>query len=1591
MKPIKTYYFTHTNTGEVAMKTAENNHLRQAGGILVVLAALCWPYSSVLAADTDIYTSSSSKQNCEVFIDNSLSMTFMVYDNTVDYGAMYDYLYKKGSTPVDATTGAYTNNSNSYIYDTTIGNGKKTDLTPNPLLGHHYQSDKIYLVSGPIGLGKVTVGTTDVPFTGDPGDPASPWPWDLSNTIVFDTHTLINRSGTLSTEDIDKDGIISEEEVLSRRITLSPADGTIQLDGTPLGWEQSIALHKYQTLYGNNSIIDSGFGGLLNAPGYYFSGFKTVGTEAVGHVDADVNDTNIYFFVTGNWLNMQAIFNLRYKDDNAATWDRYNTLQVWNKEVFPSSEQAQPVWITIDKNIDYPSPEPSYGGGTHTENITADATKMKIHFSDFDVTGDGNSKNFHKDYVVITDSFGTVLATYDNDNIPADGWTPELNSGNVNITLVPVSRTGGNKDLPYGRGFVINQIEYLPTSSAGGTSYIMKSRLDIAKAAMLFIVETFTRKIDWGLSSYTLSGSNHVIHGLNPSDQDGANQGFPNAIATLIPEEARSPLAEALQYIWVEEFLKSNPAFRSKSICRKNYILAVTDGFPSDDNKTNIIKSEVPSAPDFSTPAGHDTVTWPQDPIQYPTFTPDYYDDVAAWMYNNSWRDAGATVNNPSESDANLRTHQISFGASQPMLEYAASKAGGVYIVANSEAQLREAFYSMAMMMSEAVSFTAPVVSVDAANKIQSGDDLYMGLFLPRNDTFWAGNVKKFKLGNGTTRPDRFMVYDAKNNPALDATGQFSDNLAEFWDDYNSKSGTVTTTDINDTDNNFGSADIQEDGAGQVLLKRVRRYLENNSNYWDRPIYTTINGTDLVPFDQTIPPESLGLAATDTATRNKLVNFMHGYTYDANTDGTPLAVRPWILGSIIHSRPVVVDYLDTTQATLPLKKRFIAVGSNDGMLHVFADTDEIMDIEDTSKSQNGKEMFAFIPMDILPKIQTMPAILGKVNDTVDGLITLHRDRYASTSAGKNPKYLIFGERRGGGSFWCFDVSASNLNDIDPSHWKIKWQYTHSEMVQSWSEVKLAALPHAINATTGEVSYKNIAIFTGGYDPKEDRYPTSTGSNPTSVPGIDMEPGGDKGRGIFAVDIENPSNITHINDDLTKAQLLPFTATYGATLTGANSATQTIPDMQFSFPATPTVVTTSQQYPVDKITQYKENVLRSLYAIDIYANLFKTGFSFTVANAGTTASPNWQIQSAGWDTVTKIFKANPGSTKTYAGATGVPTTDNALSTDIKDKAMKAFYPPTLSWGGTKGYFQAGNYYSPDATFSNLNTMASLFFGTGDREHPLNPAAVRNRFYALYDDTSITATATSPSGTMLTVPPQPKTELNLLNLTCDELGQNTTITSCYLPGATCNPATASADMKKYLQTLLTDDVTTATGQLEYQAATNAENDAKGWYIVLSDQGNTAKCPYVTYPTTIQASTITAHDNHAKEQVLSQALLYYGSLYFTTYQPADTDDPCNQQGNGFAYALDYLDGSAVYDLNQPSTNDIQDVTDRYKKFDGIYGIPSGFTIVLRDGHAAAMASMGGAIVGPGPDTNNPFEIATPGLGLEIFYWRDSNSMQP
>jgi type IV pilus assembly protein PilY1 len=1479
-------------------------------GILIFITTFS---STATARDTDIYNV-NTKQNAYVLIDNSGSMGYGVYEYNIDYGAMYDYLITlNDSNPP----------SDDYIWDTV---NKWAAFYQD-----HLEMRKIFLWPGKMNVTVTTVDGKTVAFTGDAADPDYVW---YSDQIV-DTNTLIDSAGNLV---YDGSG--------TQRLTVD-AEGHILFDGARLPLNQDIKLHDLQQLY-DGSVIDNGFGGLLNAPGYLFSGYEDV---TAGALDvADNGDDYIYFFITGNWANMQAMYNLHYTenpDPPKASIDD----PAWKYELFPISADA---WSPIEYSAKYPGPGMNPSSGTYLNGTNYDdagtvniivhpgAAQIQVHFSAMDV--ESKTATTCWDYVGLFDGNDSLVSAYCSNTLPSDGWSTSIIGDTVKVKF-------DSNNSVVGTGYVIDKIRVTYHLD----SYLMQNRLDVAKDAMLYVIDEFHGKMNWGFATFHYQGTSAdgaTLHSLlNPNLTDDQNRAaIKNHVENVKPMYG-TPLGEALQDVYEKGFYTLRHSLDNLP-CRKNYIISITDGFPSDDEDWNRIGGVT-----FTDADGDG---WTEDPYQNPTPAPNYYDDVAHWLYTHSWQDDNKTVvTNPEDSYENVITHHIAFGARHPLLQDAAGESGGEYITAYNKTQLVAAFYALALEMTEAVSFTAPVVSVDSQNKIQNGDDLYMGVFLPQGSNGWAGNLKKYRLGDGSAaRPDTWMIYDGGNNEAITNEGEFKDNLTAIWADDN---------DTNDSDN-YGAADVKEDGVGEVLTERVAANLiagaTTSSQYWERPIYTYLSGS-ITKFNQT-NISSADLTVANDATKNALVNYVHGYTNEADTTtGVPLFARDWALGAIIHSRPVVVDYYDTNDISI-LLKRYIVIGANDGMLHVFDDAD-------------GQEIFAFIPTEILPNLKLLP--VNPLVDTVDGNITLYRRN-------KEPKYLIFGERRGGEYYWALDISNSN-----PLLWDVAWRYTNPEIKQSWSEVSVSTIPISIDSD-GVPTFKDVAIFTAGYDPEEDNYPEpflDIDNNGTPYgPGNSIDNAewkisdasqdinnnnlydkynpdkNEYGRGIYIVDIDDPTAAV--------AGILPFSISYGAAdLTTGN--TQTLTDMKYSFPASPSVATFTEKYlyrqTIAGVVQpgitLQTDVLKTIYATDIYANLYRVDFNFDIEIDQTSATiDGWTWSSThGWN-VTKVFSGNPGSDNnsgTYAG-----------NDDHNDPWRKAFYSPAISWGGSCRYFDKGNYIPLDSTttFYGTNTIASLFFGTGDREHPTY-TMIRNRMYGIYDDSTVEAEQDNNGAiTSVTVSTAPYTEKDLLNLSCDELDNNTTINS----GAT----------KDELKEDFTDDATyTLATELKYENGIN-EDDAKGWYIILEDQGDSTACSHCSYSATIDDTTTTERDNHEGEKILSKPVLYANILYFTSYQPS-VEDPCNPLGNGLAYSINYCDTTAAYDLNINNGKD-RDVTDRYKKYTGILGIPSGFAVINRHGEAGAMSMMGAKVIGP-KGSDDP-TIDSPGLGLELYYWREGNSLK-
>jgi len=1467
---------------------------------------------SAMARDTDIYQI-TVKQNAFIVLDTSGSMRNPVYEHTIDYRKMYDALKNRPSAT----------NPGWRIAER---HGAQT----------MYPRDRIYMVKNAdwtkMGL-QTKAGGVQIAF---PGDPVYTWWWNPD----ADTRTRLDQSGNLAA-----DGG-------APRLG-TDSDGHVLFDGRRLPYSLDIQLHNYANL-SDGSQLDNGFAGALKAPGFYCSGYR----EGNGTLQKAGNRQAAYLFVTGNWLNFQKVYGFLYYQKIAnGAWAPSNRpiyyshfYDGFKSEPYPLTDVEE--WPQLDYSLAYPGGGENYknnlsGAATSQTVAQAGATKMQVHFAAFDVKSGDKLK--------LCDQNGVVKASYDNGNPPpSNGWSATIAGSEIKLILE--SDASGT-----GLGYTIDKIRYIT-----GDNYYIQGRLDIAKEALEITINNYGDDISWGFSHYKSNADGAVLEeALDPAAPGAAKR---SAVIDKIKNSKASggtPTMEAQQdALW---FIHSNRGKILNVPCRKTFIVHMTDGYPSADEDNKRL-NRAPFRKIFSDEDGDG---WTQDPVQTSYASkPDYYDDVCRYMYTHSFVD-GSVIADPTDSYYNLPTHSIAFGGAQPLLQDAAKDGGGLYLQANNKAQLVAAFSEIANQAGSSTAFSSPALTLDAADKLQSGDDVYMGLFLPWSTDSWAGNLKKFKMGNGSAaRPDASKVYDKNNALATGPDGKFLDKALDFWGNSNFNSGA-------------SSSPITNDGAGEVMLQALADSFEAGK-YWTRPIYTWKGGS-LVRFNPTnITADDLGVG--NNSERDRIINYTHGYTYAAKTaNSAPEALRPWPMGAIIHSQPIAIDYYDTSKSSLPLLKRYVAVGSNGGMLHVFDD-------------DTGAEVFSFIPPDILPKLKELKTA-GAYVDTVDGPLTLYR-------RDSKPQYLIFGERRGGGHYWALKISEQ-----DPSQWTVAWDYTNPEIAQSWSEVQTARIPVSVNSSTGVRTYKDVAIFSGGYDPQEDSYPEPfDDKDGTGTPfddsgnlkaGVAQDVNGNgqydlgnpdmdsAGRGIFVVDIDNPSAVT----SGPVGQLLPFSVTYGTTDQNSG-ALQTRRDMKFAFPATPSLLTRTDRYTVvgHSGTQTATRVLDALYTPDIYANLYKVRLDLAFINSGTAASPSWQLSGDGW-TVDRIFSSNPGTgSSSKAGIAG--------TLDAADQGRKAFYAPTISRGGTEKYFEGKFFRAKGAAFNGRDGIASLFFGTGDREHP-KYSFIRNRIYAIYDDTSLSATRNNAPMVRLPVSSAPYTEQQLMNLSCDELGKDSIINSCYLGnlGGTCTAANASESTKAYLRELLVDDGTYSNGTTEeLEEGALHEDDSKGWYIMLDAQGDPIRCSHMQYASSIDAASISSRDNHKGEQVLSKPALFYGTLYFTTYQTSGQDSSCAPIGNAFTYALRYENGSATYDYVDRSLEK-KDITDRYWKYSRITGIPSSPAIYFRNGEVYAVANIGDRTVGMGyvdPKKANDQDalpgpkIHAPGAGLQLFYWRDSNSQK-
>lgn len=532
------------------------------------------------------------------------------------------------------------------------------------------------------------------------------------------------------------------------------------------------------------------------------------------------------------------------------------------------------------------------------------------------------------------------------------------------------------------------------------------------------------------------------------------------------------------------------------------------------------------------------------------------------------------------------------------------------------------------------------------------------------------------------------------------------------------------------------------------------------------------------------------LEVADDAEKDKVINFIHGLdAYNDLSRGTDKK-REWIMGDVLHAKPLVVNYKSYA---------FNAANEADPALNksmIFVGSNDGM--LHAFNDYDGSEAWSFLPPVLLPSLQYIHA--GSHTYFVDSSPSVYvydKNKNGTIDPADGDRvFLLIGLRRGGGAnvapaagyYYALDVS-------DPASPGFLWgisngMASYPELAETWSEPKIVKVK--IGA-----SFRIAAVIGSGYD--------------------------------------------NLNEDARygATQTFPGTAAVSATATGAGNYTSAGTSVQPG--STP------------------EAKGRGMYVVEI-ADLPATGipgftnsgaklWGYTWGSATTSTTSSAMIFSIASEIAALDSKGRGYTDRLYAVDTGGSLWRfDVGSGDTSTWTGRRVFTPNPGIGGAADKGRKA-FYKPSVVVENGYDM--VYYGSGDREHPLNTPVV-DRIYAIKVRGS--ETAATPI----------KTESSLVDVTLNEL-QSTTVANTDTTGT--NPS---------------------AGSVAYILQQLKENE--GWFIRLNESSG---------------------EKVLSSPTVFNKVLYVTTFLPNGAAVVDACQPANL-GSSNIYALDYLTGEAVLDYS-------------------------------------------------------------------------------
>jgi len=485
--------------------------------------------------------------------------------------------------------------------------------------------------------------------------------------------------------------------------------------------------------------------------------------------------------------------------------------------------------------------------------------------------------------------------------------------------------------------------------------------------------------------------------------------------------------------------------------CQKSYIVYLTDGLPTSDESSNGDISTLVGEPCEDAGDGACLV------------------NLSRYLFRTDLRSDVAGVQNVTSYWIGF---DIANGAAR--LERTANQGGGEFFGAADTPELIEAITTIIEKIRfDSLSFTSPTVSVNAFNRTQNLNELYMSVFKPSTQYRWLGNIKKYRLLSDGT------IVDADTNPAVDpATGFFYTGARSYW----------STADDGANATLGGAAGLLTDPSSRTIYSN----LTNESGPLSEKLDKLKVSSNLLKANTLLlgVPEATAVAGRPAPA--DLIDWAYGYdAFDAN-DNADLTEARADMGDPLHARPGAVIY-GGSAADPDLT---LYATTNDGMLHAI-------------DGKTGDELWAFMPRQLLIRLERLaedknvashgygldsPVEVLRIDrngngeiepdgtdiDLVDGVEDNEKDRVI----------LFFGMRRGGSHYFALDVTKR----LEP---KLLWRIGENDdwlvgavdellpgVGQTWSSPTLARVNVTGHDFTGNPD-KFVLFLGGGYDTGQD--------------------------------------------------------------------------------------------------------------------------------------------------------------------------------------------------------------------------------------------------------------------------------------------------------------------------------------------------------------------------------------------------------------------------------------------------------------------------------------------------------------------------